>query len=68
MQTGREISATPSIVCLGCHVGILVFVQSGVVGAPHARVFRCNHCGSQVTRDAKVYIMSAASQSHSEHT
>jgi hypothetical protein len=32
-------------VCQHCNTGLMVFVQTGAVRAPHAKVFRCNYCG-----------------------
>lgn len=39
-----------SMICQICHTGLLVFLQTGSVRRPEAKVYRCSHCGGIVCR------------------
>jgi RNase P subunit RPR2 len=39
-----------SMICHSCKTGLLVFLQTGSVRHPEAKIFRCSHCGNIVTR------------------
>ncbi len=49
----KEPLTSKTMVCDSCHTGLLVFVQTGLVRRPHARVYKCSHYGQLVEREPK---------------